>query len=264
MYIYQSIILGAIQGITEFLPISSSGHLVLLQNYFNMPNNIQLLYDTTVHFATLIAVIIFFYKDLYYIILGAFQELKDKNFGVNIKLIIYIIVSMIPAGIVGLLFEEKIENIFSSPNIVYINFFITSTLLLLTKFFQDKAYIKMENIGVIKSFLIGIAQAIAILPGISRSGSTISTAIFLKINKEDAAKFSFIMSIPVILGAFLLQLKDIENFNILFSPIIISGFFSALFFGLLSLKFLTFIIRKRYFHVFAYYLLALIITKLAM
>ena len=204
----KALILGMIQGLTEFLPVSSSGHLVLFSNLLNFEVS-GISFDIFVHLGTLVSVLIVFRKELSKMIIAPFavwlQKSDDPELKEFLNWDIYVVVATIPAVIVGLFFKDAIENAFTSVLFVFFMLLVTGLLMFLTQFLknQDKPF------GYTNSFFIGIAQAFAILPGISRSGSTIFTGTALGIDRVKAAKFSFIMSIPAILGAAVLQLKDV-------------------------------------------------------
>lgn len=245
MDIIQSIILGTVQGITEFLPVSSSGHLALLQDIFGFRES-SIFFDTLVHLGTLSAVIVFLRKDIFNIL----KTLKEKA---TLKLIALIIVATVPAIIVGLLLQDIIEVIFASMIFIGLSFILTSIILSATYFLRN--YKKdLNSITWFDTLFIGVFQALAILPGVSRSGSTISASFFRGVKKEDAFKFSFLMSIPVILGAFLLQLSN-QNFRLFNGDIVVNlvGFLSAVIFGLLSLKIIERVVIKGKLHYFAVY-----------
>lgn len=199
----ESAILGLIQGLTEFLPVSSSGHLELANALFEGQNlgESSLLMTVTLHAATAFSTIVIFWKDILGILKGlfSFQWNEEKIYSLKILL------SMVPAAAVGLLFEEQIEALFRSDVLlVGIMLFITGILLLLA----DRAKNTHKKVGFIQALIVGIAQAVAILPGISRSGATISVSVLLGIDRERAARFSFLMVVPLILGK---MIKDIAS-----------------------------------------------------
>ena len=203
----QAIILSIVQGITEWLPISSSGHLAIFQIIFGFQN---LAFDVFLHFASIFAVIIVFWKDIIRLL-----NVKKKE---NLKYIGFIIIGIIPAGIIGVLFKHQIENFFSSLVYLGIFFMLSGVLVYSTKFSK----VRKDKPNFLDSIFIGAFQAIAILPGVSRSGATISSGLFRGLNKEEAVKFSFFMAIPVILGAALVELKDTALAQISYSVMIIS------------------------------------------
>ena len=186
--------LGIIQGLTEFLPVSSSGHLVIGQNYLGL-HEPELLFDVAVHFGTFVAGIVFFKREVIELIKGFFKPKSEYG-----RIAWLIILGTIPAVLAGFFFEDYIEWYFGSPKTAAFMLIVTGILLSLT-YFAASGNVKMKNIKWRTALLIGIAQACAIMPGLSRSGSTISTALFLKTDKSDAARFSFLLSLPAIFGA---------------------------------------------------------------
>lgn len=207
MNLLESVILGLIQGITEFLPVSSSGHLVLANSLFGLQTG-DITFEVFLHFATFLAVVVFFFgrivrilvSPINYVFAGSRSDADVKGS----KYLILIIIGTIPAVFVGLLLENYIEEAFSSTLLVGFMLLATTVILFLTLLARPHR----SNLRFIDAILVGIAQAVAILPGISRSGSTISAAMFLGVDKETAFDFSFLLSLPAIFGAFLLKLKD--------------------------------------------------------
>jgi undecaprenyl-diphosphatase len=196
---FKYFLLGLIQGVAEFFPISSSGHLLLLSSILDVAEKNPLLLSITVHFATTLSTIVIYHNKLKKILFGIIKQ-KDK---VAISYVLKILISSIPILIVGLFLKDYVEELFNnSILIVLIMLFITGCVLLSTTFFS----LGEKRISYYYAFLIGLAQAVAILPGISRSGATISTALFLKIDKKNAADFSFIMVLLPIIGITFLEL----------------------------------------------------------
>lgn len=193
--IIRSIVLGIIQGLTEFLPVSSSGHLELGKYFLNDDSvgEASLLMTVTLHFATALSTILVFRKDVGQILKGLFQFKWNEELEFSLK----IIISMIPAVIVGLLFEEQIEQFFNKKIFFVCCMLIVTGVLL---FVADRATRTDKKVSFFSALIVGISQAIAILPGISRSGATISTSVLLGIDRERAARFSFLMVVPLILG----------------------------------------------------------------
>ncbi|PIQ92652.1 MAG: undecaprenyl-diphosphatase [Parcubacteria group bacterium CG11_big_fil_rev_8_21_14_0_20_39_14] len=244
MSIFQAIILGILQGLTEFLPVSSSGHLVLAQKFFGLETP-PIFFDVMVHVGTLFAIVVYLRKDLMKIILG----LKNKEIQ---KLLALVIVGTLPVVIVGFLLLDFIEEIFNSFLAVGISFLITAAILTGTVF-AKKLEKNLEKMSWLDSIFIGLFQALAILPGVSRSGSTISAGLFRKIDRESAFKFSFFLAIPAIFGALILQLiQDKIPLDCGFSVGFLGFVFSAIF-GLLALKILERVLIRGKFFFFAIY-----------
>ena len=246
MDIIQAIFLGIVQGLTEFLPVSSSGHLVLFQKVFGF-KEAPVFFDTILHGATLAAVIFYLRKD----ILDIIKDIKNSQ-----KIIILVALGTIPAVFFGLFFRDTIEKSFNSVWLLSAGFFITALMLFATKFLKENGK-NITGISWIDSLVVGVFQALSILPSISRSGATISSGIFMGIDRRSALKFSFLLSMPAILGAIVLQVFDINGVSSgeIFYSII--GFFPAMFLGFWSLKFLDKYMANKKFSLFAYYCLVL-------
>jgi undecaprenyl-diphosphatase len=248
----EAIIEGIIQGLTEFLPISSSGHLHISHGLFNSKTSISLSFTVFLHLFSLFAVLIIFRKAIKDIILGVFSAIIEKKTNDNFKLGLMVIVGTIPTAIIGLLFEDYFEKTFSSPLIVSIILFFNGIILYSSKFFQQKD----GDLTYKKALIIGLVQGVAITPGISRSGSTISVAIFLGVNREKAGVFSFLLSIPAILGAVVLGYKGFLSINTDELYRYLTGGMFAFVVGLFSLVILLKLIKKGNFYIFAYYCFA--------
>jgi len=228
---WQAIFLSVIQGLTEFLPISSSGHLVFFQKIFGLKPPV--LFDIFVHVGTLGAIIFFFRKELVKISQGIFK--KDKN---SWHLFWLIISGTIPAVIVGLFLNKEIERIFDSLKLVGISLLITSGLLISTKWFKQKNKKNFQSLKWFDGLFIGFFQALAILPGVSRSGATIVGGLFQKLDRQNAFQFSFFLAIPAILGALILQIPNLINHRFDLLNHSIFGMIIAGFVGYFSLKIL--------------------------
>lgn len=250
--ILAAILLGIIQGLTEFLPVSSSGHLEIttsLLKFFgsnDLPKE-NLLMTIVLHAATALSTLYIFRKDVAKILIGIFQFKWNEEMRFSIT----IILSMIPAVFVGITFDKQIEALFSG------NILLVGSMLLVTGgllFIADKAKNTNRQVGVLQSLLIGIAQAIAILPGISRSGSTISISVILGVDREKAARFSFLMVVPLILGK---MAQDIMSGNIstesnAIFPLAV-GFVAAFFTGLMACKWMIALVKRSQLKYFSYY-----------
>ena len=246
-----ALLLGIIQGLTEFLPVSSSGHLELGKAILGDTSltSESLLFTEVVHFATALSTIVVYRKDILDILKGLFQFKWNDDLKFSLK----IILSMIPAAVVGVLFDEEIEALFNG-NILFVGFMLIVTALLL--WLADKAKDTNKNVSFPNALTIGISQAIAILPGISRSGATISTAVLLGIDKTKAARFSFLMVVPLILGKIA---KDIMSGDITTTSsnnlVLIIGFISAFVAGLVACTWMIKLVKKSKLSYFAIYCL---------
>lgn len=249
MSILEAIILGIIQGLTEFLPVSSSGHLVLTNEILSteLDSESSMLLTVVLHFATACSTLVIFRKEIVLIFKGLFQfKWNDQT-----KFSLYIIISMIPAALVGLLFEDQIESFFSG-NILLVGLMLLITGLLL--FLADRAKPSEKGVTGVSAIIVGIAQAIAILPGISRSGATISTSVLLGIDRAQSARFSFLMVVPLIFGA---MSKDLISGEISYQsndllPLII-GFAAAFLTGLVACKWMISLVKRAQLKYFSFY-----------
>ena len=242
-------LLGIIQGLTEFLPVSSSGHLELAKALIGadiLPQE-SLLFTVALHGATALSTLVVFRKDIG-IILSDLVKLKPTP---SFYFSLYIVLSMLPAAMVGLLMEEIITSLFDQ-NIRLVGLMLLLTGLLL--FLADRAITSKKGINAKSAIIIGVVQAIAILPGISRSGATIATAVLLGIDKEKAARFSFLMVIPLIIGSMAKSLLDTDNLHLSshFSLLII-GFVTAFVTGYLACKWMIAIVKKAQLKYFSWY-----------
>ncbi len=246
MTILQAVILGVVQGLTEFLPISSSGHLVLFQRYFGLEESV-LTFDVLLHLGTLVAVFAVFWKDIVSMIKKPWQRLT-----------LLIIIATIPTGLMGLGLKDFFEKLFESGRTLGIEFIATGFII----WFADRSTAKLKNIDQISHFdaaFVGFMQGIAILPAISRSGLTIAGSLFRGINREAAARFSFLVSIPAIAGAAVLDLKDIIGQGLPAGqplPFIVGPIVAAIS-GYWAINYMMKLLREGSMKGFAYYVWAL-------
>ncbi|MDX1586615.1 MAG: undecaprenyl-diphosphate phosphatase [Balneolaceae bacterium] len=258
MEIIDSFLLGLIQGLTEFLPISSSGHLVLGRALLGGRLAQGITFEVVVHFGTLCSILIYYREELTEIVKSLIELAKAPadvrrraRIDPNIRFSGYILLSMIPAVIVGLTLKDQIESLFLNPAAVSTMLLVTGCMLFATRF-RNRFPLHI-NAG--RSFLIGLAQAFAILPGVSRSGSTISVGLYMGVKREEAANFSFLMVIPVIAGAMAMQLLEIADKGIRLDAAVdlAIGFFTAFISGYFALKYLIVLLKTRGIHPFAWY-----------
>jgi undecaprenyl-diphosphatase len=258
MTIFQAIVLGIVQGLTEYLPVSSSAHLVIVPFLFgwSFPEDQAFVFDVLVQLGTLLAVIVYFWKDLIHIVMEFFKgiaarkpfETSDSRMGW------LIILASIPGGIAGVLIKPVVEAAFSNPVAVGGLLFGTSILLLAGELIgrKDRSF---TSINWLDALLVGIGQAVAIFPGISRSGATISVGLMRGIKRTDAAKFSFLMSIPIMIAAGLYSALDLRNIAGLasFLPAILAGTAVAAIVGYLSIRWLLSFLNRQSLSIFAVY-----------
>ena len=260
MDIIQGIIIGIVQGLTEFLPVSSSAHLVFIQKLLGVESSLA--FDTFLHLGTLIAVLWFFRYDIYKMLKSWWLSIGDILQGrfkegfyedPYKRLAWYVFLATIPVGIVGVLFEDSVDALFSGALYVPAFFlFVTGTILYLAQRIPG-GEINYDNITKKEALFMGLGQACAILPGLSRSGTTIAAGLTIGLNKEFAAKFSFILSIPAILGAFLLQLKDIGSArDVNFLPVVL-GFIASIVAGYMAIKWMLDLVQNKSLDIYSYY-----------
>ena len=245
---FEAFILGVVQGLTEFLPVSSSGHLEIGSVLLNLEASNNLLFAITVHLATALATIFAFRKDIAGLLTDLFRGDRETW-----KFAIAIIISMVPVGIVGVLWKDSIEAVFVG-NMLLVGSMLLITALLLT--FSHYANDSSRDVSLFNALIIGIAQAIAVLPGISRSGATISTALLLGVDRAKAARFSFLMVIIPIVGAALLKIRDVsstpDSFDIGTSSLLI-GFAAALVSGYFACQWMVKLVTQGKLLFFAIY-----------
>ena len=238
----QALIMGIIQGLTEYLPVSSSGHLELGKAILGVKMEENLTFDVMLHVATVLSTLVILWKEIDWILKGLFKcKMNEET-----KYVINIIISMIPVAVVGFLFKDQIEAFFTG-NILLVGccLMVTAALLIFTYYARPR---KKEHLSPVDAFIMGIAQAVAVLPGISRSGSTIATGLLLGNKKERLAQFSFLMVIPPILGQALLSVKDFvtgeETFGGVGAVPMAVGFLAAFISGCFACKWMINIVKK--------------------
>lgn len=261
MSFIQSIFLGALQGITEFLPVSSSGHLVVLKGFMAL-EEVPMLFDVLLHVATLFVVLIVFRDRVGKILVSLGRTLigrKNEEDLENLRLFGVILISTVITGVMGLGIEKMDPG--SNIKLVSALFIVTGLILIWTRYMQGT--INYGTIGVKQGLITGFGQGLGVFPGISRSGITISAALMAGMNREKAGEYSFLISIPAILGALLLELKDADTLFTAVAPLkVAAGFGSAFIVGLLSLLLLLRLIHRGKLFVFSFYLIPLGIAGL--
>jgi len=260
MNILESIILGIVQGLTEFLPISSSGHLILLHDLFHWQTADNLTFDVFLHWGTLVALIIFFYKDIIRYLKAFLKSLSqwDIKNDLDQKIAWLILISMIPAVIIGCFLEKVIDVLFRTSFAVAIFLILIAFVFFIVEKFSQKQK-DLSSLNWSKALIFGFAQAVALIPGVSRSGITISTGLGLKLKREVAARFSFLMSIPVVFAAGLKKIYDLKDITLNNQEIMLYlvGFLSTVLVGYFCIKFLLNYLKSHTLNIFAYYRLIL-------
>ncbi len=260
MTLLQALLLGALQGLTEFLPVSSSGHLVLLQHAFGL-HEPELLFDILVHVATLIAVFAFDRRDVWElvqacpglsVILYPTRSNPKHHLATTRRLAMLLLIANIPTALIGLTFATGLEQLFATPWAVGGALLITGCLLWSLKYVTESRH-DIHDIHVGHALLLGVIQGLAIIPGISRSGSTIAVALWCGLGREAAARFSFLMAIPAILGAMLLKSRALGALSGDQMNLVLGGMFTALVVGYIALRFLLRLLMRGNFWRFAIY-----------
>ncbi len=260
MQIIQSAILGLTQGLTEFLPISSSGHLIVIRSLFHYSLDNTLAFDVFLNTATLLAVIYCFWGEINRLLEDFFTEGFSSR---SINLIYALIIGTIPAALIGFLYGNKIENAFRSPIIVALAL-IFGSLLMAIGDFANKKFQNHGGVNPLKGFVIGLFQTLALIPGVSRSGATISGGLISKLSREEAIRFSFLLYIPISIGALLKIVLDLGKSglsNFINFPHIV-GFLMALFSGIFAIRFMIRFLSRHSFNVFIAYRVILAILIL--
>lgn len=242
----QSLILGIVQGLTELLPISSSAHLILIPKIFGW-GDIPDSFDVALHFGTLLAIGLFFFKDWLKLIKGGFNLVTKNEKTTEGKMFWYIVIATIPGGIIGFLLDHFLEDKLKTPLIIATALIVMGIILyIVDKKCESK--IKYEKMGLKETFIIGVSQALAFIPGVSRSGVTMTAGRILKVERESVARYSFMLSAPIVLAATIYKFKDFE-----LNPQFFIGVITSFLVGLAVIKFLMQYLRKGSFKIFAIY-----------
>ena len=236
------LILAIVQGLTEWLPISSSGHLVITQKYLGL--NLPLIFSVMLHVGTVIVILVVFRKDIADIVKALVKRDFETEEG---KLALFIAVGSVPIALIGFVFHDLFESLFNNLLVVGSALLITGFVL----FFSEKR-IGNRNLGILDSLLIGFAQAVAIIPGVSRSGVTVATGLLRRIDKATAFKYSFLLSAPAVIGATIMESRELVVGNVDMIPLFLGAIISMIV-GYVSLKLLQKIVMREKFHLFAYY-----------
>jgi len=262
----QGIFIGAIQGITEFLPISSTAHLILVPKFFGWPD-LGLKWDTALHFGTALAILAFFAKDWIFIVKSAFAGMAIKENALDARrltpypsnILWQIIIASVPAAIAGFLLQDKIESLLYTPKIIFLTLILFGVLIWIIDKLSKKSG-ELADIKYHQSFFVGVAQTIALIPGVSRSGITMIASRLMGLRRADAARFSFLLSTPAVLGAFILQATKLTASDFTLGFVI--SILSSAMFGILAIKYLIKYLENNDFTVFAAYRILLAIVVL--
>ena len=265
MTIFQALLLGIIQGLTELLPISSSGHLDIIPWLLNWTSNPQFNidfegFDVALHFGTFLAIALFFFKDWIKLTVGGFNQVVKKKKTTEGKMFWYLVIATIPGGIIGLLLDTFVGDALKKPVVIAIALIVMGIILYVVDK-KAKANTSYENMTFKQTFLIGLSQSLAFIPGVSRSGVTMTVGRMLGVKREAAARYSFMLSAPIVLAATIYKFKDF-NFNLSF----IIGIITSFIVGIIVIKFLLEYLKKGSFKIFAIYrvIIGIIVIVLAL
>jgi undecaprenyl-diphosphatase len=255
----QAVILGILQGGTEFLPVSSSGHLAMYSALFKWTSP-TLAFAVALHMGTLLAVIVYYLHDMRELIRGFFNTFTHREYLTDhdrfyLRLCWLLVLAVIPAGVVGLIFSERIGETMAQPHLVAVFFFVTAILLVTSSWYFSTERDPIARISPKHALWVGFFQILALFPGVSRSGSTIAAGVFAGMNREDAARFSFLLSIPTLAAAGVLEVKDAltESVSNVAPLAVLCGFATSFVVGFFSIKFFFAIIKRAKFYYFAAY-----------
>ena len=248
MTVIQALILGIVQGLTELLPISSSAHLTIIPWMFNWALAADFeAFDVALHFGTLLAIVIFFFKDWIKLIVGGYKQVVKKEKSFEGKMFWYIVLATIPGGIIGFILDKFVGDKLKTPIIIAIALIVMGIVLYVVDK-KSKSKIKYKDMTLKQTFLIGLSQCLAFIPGVSRSGITITTGRLVGIERESVAKYTFLLSTPIVFAATVLKFKDFV-FSIPFFVGVITSFAV----GVFVIKFLLEYLKKGSFKIFAFY-----------
>ena len=268
----QAIVLGIVQGATEFIPVSSSGHLVIVPWLLGWPTP-TLLFDTVLHWGTLLSIVLVFWRDLWNIVIATLQSLVRRSLqNPHARLGWFIVVGSIPVMVVGLFYKDFFESLYHSAQAAGFFLFLTAGFLLLSEWFvrNRQATDDLDHLGWGQAILIGLAQALALAPGISRSGSTMAAGLATGLRRDEAARYSFLLGSPAFFGAGLLQLTDAlaadRSEVVAQAPLLVIGFVVSAQAGYLAIRGLLAYLRRHSLYIFAVYCVAMgvVVTGLSL
>lgn len=253
--LFQALILGILQGATEFVPVSSSGHLVLVPWLLQWPSP-GLAFDAMLHLGTLLAIVAFFWRDITQLVVGGILSIKERSVGDDPRrrMAWLIVLGTIPAMVLGFAFEDFFEGLFGAPLWVGVLLLVTGALLVVGERLSQRS-LEVHELNWSDALLVGLGQALAIAPGISRSGATISAGLWRGLRREDAARYSFLLAAPIVFGAGVFKIKDLWGASVTSGSLLplVVGFLAATISGFLSIRFLLAYLRHRSLYPFAAY-----------
>jgi len=259
MDIVRALVLGVIQAITEFLPISSSAHLILFRDWIGFESTDGLTFDVALHVGTVAAVIIYFRRDLARLVAGAISSLRSRDFSTfEHRMPWFLLAATVPAAIAGATLDDLIENTLRTPSVIVVTLVVGALLFLGVERWARRER-RIEDMGFLECLVIGVAQSLALVPGVSRSGITIFTGMSLRLRREQAARFSFLLSVPIMLGAGAKKAMDLPDLAM--SPheglVVTIGMVTSAVFGWIVIRWLLAFLTRHRLDLFAYYRLAL-------
>ena len=250
MTLLQAILLGLIQGLTEFLPVSSSGHLAIVQHFLPGFDQPGLLFDVLLHLGTMLAVVLYFRRELGNLLSSPFR--RDAETQTHRRLLTLLLAASVPTAIIGLTFKDFFEGLFENIPLVALMLLVTGTLLFISEKFR-RGNRREDQLNLVDALVVGTVQGCAIIPGISRSGSTIAALLLRGVDGETAARFSFLLALPAVLGAALLSMRHLQEVATVELPQYLAGTGVAFIAGMLSIHCLMAVIRRRRLFAFAIY-----------
>ncbi len=250
MTLLQAIFLGFVQGLTEFLPVSSSGHLAIAQHFLPGFDQPGVLFDVLLHLGTMLAVILYFRREIGNLLSSPFRQGDDAR--LHRRLLTLLLAGSVPTAVIGLTFKDFFESLFENIPLVALMLLVTGTLLFVSEKFR-RGNRKEEQLTLIDALVVGTVQGCAIIPGISRSGSTIAVLLLRGVDGETAARFSFLLALPAVFGAALLSLRHLQDVTTAELPLYLAGTGVAFIAGMLSIHCLMAVIRRRRLFAFAVY-----------
>lgn len=253
MSIWEAIFLGALQGLTEFLPVSSSGHLVMAQQLLPGFHQPGVAFDVLLHVATMVAVVLYFRHEIGKLIVAPFR--RGADYQIYRRLLLLIVLASVPTAVIGLTFKDFLTGLFEQPIVTAVMLLVTGTILYAAERIKtaERTGRMIDKLTVSDALVVGTIQGLAIVPGISRSGSTIATLLFKGVDGETAARFSFLLALPAVGGATLLSLGDMAQLNSAAIPACLLGMATSFVTGLLAIHWLLAVVRKKRLFAFAVY-----------